>query len=260
MTRVGVCIGINYLGHKKGVLHGCINDATNLEAYLKSQRNFDDVTVMTDNIKNKGTPLFPTGQNIIQQLYQLAIRTHQETVEEIWISYSGHGAQIRDRNGDEEDGLDETILPVDYQTRGVLTDDLLFHVLNMVHKSTRCMVLMDCCHSGTALDLAYKLVERQCQHTPVGKTLRSNVIMISGCKDTQTSADIQGEGAMTRAFLDTMDTFDNVLTLRGLVLGMRAHIRQRGLTQVPQMCMSRHQAPNRLVSSVGRSEDPAFLG
>lgn len=37
---------------------------------------------------------------------------------------SGHGAQIRDIDGDEIDGLDEVIYPVDYETAGHIVDDV----------------------------------------------------------------------------------------------------------------------------------------
>ncbi|KAK2467493.1 hypothetical protein APHAL10511_000348 [Amanita phalloides] len=37
--------------------------------------------------------------------------------------YSGHGGQTRDLDGDESDGLDEVIYPVDYQENGRIVDD-----------------------------------------------------------------------------------------------------------------------------------------
>ena len=37
---------------------------------------------------------------------------------------SGHGGQQADRDGDEIDGLDETIFPSDWKTAGVITDDV----------------------------------------------------------------------------------------------------------------------------------------
>ena len=35
-----------------------------------------------------------------------------------YLSYIGHGGQVKDRTGDEKDGMDETLVPVDYQTAG----------------------------------------------------------------------------------------------------------------------------------------------
>jgi hypothetical protein len=36
---------------------------------------------------------------------------------------SGHGAQIKDKVGDEIDGFDEVVFPLDYKSAGHLTDD-----------------------------------------------------------------------------------------------------------------------------------------
>lgn len=37
---------------------------------------------------------------------------------------SGHGGQVKDRNGDEKDGYDEVIFPLDYQRAGYIVDDV----------------------------------------------------------------------------------------------------------------------------------------
>lgn len=36
---------------------------------------------------------------------------------------TGHGGSVRDASGDEADSLDETMVPVDYQQTGQITDD-----------------------------------------------------------------------------------------------------------------------------------------
>ena len=259
--QVAICIGVNYQTHAHGRLEGCVNDAKNLSTFLREHRGFDTVAVMTDEPANIRTSMYPTAQNIVMQLYQLALRTHREHVSDVWISFSGHGIQVRDASGDEADGRDECIVPVDYMQSGVVSDDLLRHVLNMMHPRTRCMVLMDCCHSGTSLDLIYHLDDAyNCERVDdehVRDALQPDVIMISGCKDAQTSADIQQEGAMTRAFLDTLHNFGYCLTLKGLLYGMRSHIRQRGLEQIPQITMSRARSPMSMAIDLRTSTDSA---
>jgi metacaspase-1 len=42
-----------------------------------------------------------------------------------FFHYSGHGGQVKDDAGDEEDGFDETIMPVDFKTKGQIIDDEL---------------------------------------------------------------------------------------------------------------------------------------
>merc|ERR1719378_1580738 len=78
--------------------------------------------------------------------------------DELFLHYSGHGGQQEDKTGDEADGKDETILPCDFQTAGQITDDDLHHlVVDSLPQGSRMWVIMDCCHSGTALDLQYKM-------------------------------------------------------------------------------------------------------
>ena len=44
--------------------------------------------------------------------------------DSLFFHYSGHGSQVKDKDGDEIDGLDETILPVDFQKSGMIIDDV----------------------------------------------------------------------------------------------------------------------------------------
>ncbi len=62
-----------------------------------------------------------------------------------FISYSGHGGQVPDTNGDEEDQKDETWCLYD----GQLIDDELYVELSGFAEGVRVLVLSDSCHSGT---------------------------------------------------------------------------------------------------------------
>jgi len=60
--------------------------------------------------------------------------------------------------GDEDDGYDETLIPVDFKSAGQIVDDEVFaKLVKPMKKDVRVTVLMDCCHSGTALDLPYEM-------------------------------------------------------------------------------------------------------
>lgn len=68
----------------------------------------------------------------------------------------GHGGSLPDDNGDEEDGKDETLIPVDFQQTGQIRDDeLLEKFIVPMAEDVTVTCLMDCCHSGTVLDLPY---------------------------------------------------------------------------------------------------------
>ncbi|WP_418317014.1 caspase family protein [Piscinibacter sakaiensis] len=61
------------------------------------------------------------------------------------LTYAGHGGQVRDVDGDEVDGQDETWCLFD----GQLVDDELYYELSRFAAGTRIVVVSDSCHSGT---------------------------------------------------------------------------------------------------------------
>lgn len=71
--------------------------------------------------------------------------------------YSGHGSQVKDENGDEADGLDETLCPYDfaftdgYNGKNAFVDDEIQTVLAEKAKNREFVAVYDCCHSGTGL-------------------------------------------------------------------------------------------------------------
>ena len=74
------------------------------------------------------------------------------------IKNTGHGGYVRDDDwGEEADGYDETLVPVDYATAGQIRDDDLYSSLVCALPEGVTMVsVMDCCHSATVLDLPYQ--------------------------------------------------------------------------------------------------------
>ena len=62
-----------------------------------------------------------------------------------FLTYSGHGGQVPDKNDDEPDAQDETWCLYD----GELIDDELYTELGRFEPGVRIFVLSDSCHSGT---------------------------------------------------------------------------------------------------------------
>ncbi|GJJ68521.1 metacaspase-1 [Entomortierella parvispora] len=244
--RRALLIGINYTG-MANPLHGCVNDTAVMKNFLLGV-GFEDenIRILTDDQHN--TPWMPTRQNIFDSLSWL-IRDAKKN-DSYFLHYSGHGGQVEDLDGDETDGMDNCIFPLDHQQSGVIIDDELHNVLvKALPPGVRLTVVFDCCHSGSALDLPYmyastgyirgsnalqnlghELVEgnfdaealKELQHKwqilqeeekefarqVKLKAADADVIMFSGCKDDQTSADVSitrggntsSNGAMTYAF------------------------------------------------------------
>ena len=72
--------------------------------------------------------------------------------------FSGHGVQKLESNGDEADGYDEALCPVDFEDPrgGVILDDKInTTIVRPLGRGVKLHAIMDTCHSGTILDLPY---------------------------------------------------------------------------------------------------------
>lgn len=151
-TKRAVLVGINYRG-QDGELSGCQNDALNMKKYLMQVHGFQEhnMTVLLDDGRHRS----PTKANILNA-YRELVRVSQPG-DTVFCHYSGHGGRVRDVSGDEDDGYDETLIPLDYDRCGHILDDDLFKILvKPMPKGVLMTCLMDCCHSGTVLDLPYR--------------------------------------------------------------------------------------------------------
>ena len=74
----------------------------------------------------------------------------------ISLFYSGHGSQVPDGDGDELDGYDESLCPVDYQTRGKILDvEINATIVRPLPHGVKLHAIIDTCSSGTMLDLPF---------------------------------------------------------------------------------------------------------
>jgi len=237
--NIALLIGINYKG-TSSELNGCINDVVNTKQVLMEQYHFEEknISMLTDDTEKK-----PTSRNIIQGLYHLAFQTYKEDIKQVWISYSGHGSYITDYSSDEDDGKDECLVPLDYSTAGLITDDSLHHILGNFNPKTKVLFIIDACHSETILDLPYRYVAGSKNVIENHSSqLKGQIVMLSGCRDDQTSADAynienshQYSGAMTSALLSTLKKFHYTVRCWSLLKEMRLFLASRDYSQVPQL-------------------------
>ena len=149
--RRALFVGINYFG-QKGELRGCINDVENISDFLTENYDIDEFLVLTDDQKDPKS--IPTRANILNAFRWL--REGAKAGDSLIFHYSGHGGSVKDLDGDEEDGMDETLCPVDYQKAGIILDDEIHAVLcRGLPRGVRLTAIMDCCHSESMLDLPY---------------------------------------------------------------------------------------------------------
>ncbi|KAF8924190.1 Ca(2+)-dependent cysteine protease [Dissophora ornata] len=146
-------VGINYFG-QQNELRGCINDVKNIKNFVIQNFGFKEEDTITLTDDQKDSTRVPTHANILAAMQWLVHGASPN--DSFFFHYSGHGGQVADQDGDEDDGYDETIYPVDHEEAGVIIDDTMHEI--MVHPlpaGCRLTAIMDCCHSGSALDLPY---------------------------------------------------------------------------------------------------------
>jgi len=239
MTRKCLLIGINYKG-TGSELSGCINDIQLVSEYLSNHgyEAKNQVFLRDDQEDHK-----PTRARILKEL--TAILDKSTDIDKIIIEYSGHGGSVTDLNGDEDDGKDECLFPIDFDEDGVIVDDDLHALIQKhCHDKTQVTILIDACHSGTMLDLPVNYVYDERTQVMKSKKVVSvekrdlDVMLISGCLDTQTSADAwfdkKANGAMSKAFHHCLTKYPD-LSARDLVKKMNITLTKWGYPQRPQL-------------------------
>ncbi|MGZ8736273.1 MAG: peptidoglycan-binding protein [Nocardioides sp.] len=276
MTGYSLHIGLNHVdpaayGGWDGALSGCINDANSMRS-LAAQQMFNATQLIDGQA---------TSQAVIGEIALLA---QQAVAGDIClITYSGHGGQVDDQNGDEPDLRDETWVLYDRQ----VVDDELFQMWSQFAAGVRLLVLSDSCHSGTVArnmiatagrnrmasytrevaELATVTavtpkhmpydVQRRDNDTRRGtyqfvqalsgaretSTLAASLILISGCQDNQLSYDGPVNGQFTGTLLQVWGS--------GTFHGDYSSFHSQILAQMPP-----DQSPN--LFTVG-TPNPAFM-
>jgi len=206
----------------------------------------------------------PTRQNILAALSWLV--QGAKSGDHLAFHFSGHGGQVNDISGDEKDGKDECIFPADFKKAGAIIDDEIYKILVQgLPAGCHLFAIMDCCHSGTGMDLPFEYKELGTvppAPTP-SSTLsakvtinnfvsrkkkvedsdpRGDVILISGCKDEETSTDAvlagKASGAMTYALIRALQAKTEPITYGDMLKEMRTILKQGRFSQAPQLSAS----------------------
>lgn len=265
--KKAVLIGINYEG-TSAQLRGCVNDVKRMKGMLKQQYGFQerDLQILTDE-RGGNSSTMPTRSNILKAARWLVQGVEPGDV--LFFHFSGHGAQQEDPRYSEEDGMDETILPVDFQYSGHIVDDDLFDIICATLPSgAKLTAVMDCCHSGTGLDLpfTYDTYGRNWIEDDNPCHSEGDVQLFSGCEDDQTSADASSlygaaAGAMTTAFCDVLES-NPAPTYPQLLQSLHGKLQSRGFSQRPQLTASQRFDVNQSfeICAAGRPNQNQTVG
>jgi hypothetical protein len=212
-----------HYGGWSGVLNACEADAHDMADIAKSA-GFAVKTLLTQAA---------TRSNVIKEITNAAKSLKAGDI--FLLSYSGHGGQLPDLNGDEDDGQDETWCLYD----GELVDDEIYALLAKFAAGVRIVVFSDSCHSGTVLKAAFypptaparaadgtsgevryrnmpteaalrTYRDNKAFYDPILKdarlkesrdAIKASAILISGCQDNQLSQDGTFNGLFTGTML-----------------------------------------------------------
>lgn len=267
MAKRALLIGINKYQIPGADLRGCVNDVKDLASALVEFYGFKkkDITQLLDG---------DATQKAMKAGITKLVREAKKG-DVIVLHYSGHGSNVPDdaKNRDEADGRDEILCPTDLNWDDPLRDDWLRQTFDKLPTGVNFTIIMDCCHSGTntrAIEPPDVKVKQRYLPSPwnlaavesgrsvpnkVTRGLRRSVrssrktkdivnaklpeVLITGCRDTQTSADafINGRfnGALTFALVDAIRKGKGRLTYKQLHDRATTVLKARKFDQVPQL-------------------------
>ena len=139
-----VLVGIDeYESPDVSPLQGCVNDVALVRSLLKQYFDVpnEDIRVVVNRRATKAA--------ILHRLRDMI--ACGEPGDVLVFYYSGHGSQVRDRNGDElTDGLDEIICPydMDWDRRTYILDDDLDEIFAELPPDVLLEAFFDCCFWG----------------------------------------------------------------------------------------------------------------
>jgi hypothetical protein len=265
MAKRALLIGINKYQIPGADLRGCVNDVKDLSDALIECHGFKkkDIAMLLDGAATQKA--MKTG---IKSLLKGAKKG-----DVLVLHYSGHGSNVPDDGTDEADGRDETLCPTDLNWDDPMRDDWLRETFDTLSAGVSLTVIMDCCHSGTntrailppdakvlsrylpspfaigaaesGRSLPRKVTSSLRRSAPSARKGKDIVnadlpeVLITGCRDTQTSADafINGRynGALTFGLVEAIKKGKGRLTYRELHDRASAVLKAKKFEQVPQL-------------------------
>ena len=230
LCLVCLIISVANAQRKRAFLVGISHYDTAMTGYQWNDINgVEDINLLSPILTKQGfilTTLLDsqaTYDNITTQLTQFIRKTKKGDI--VYLHFSTHGQPVEDLNGDEEDGWDEAIVPIDaykiykkgvYEGKRHLLDDQLNGFVKQlrgrVGKTGFLYVVIDACHAGTSS----RANDETVRGTKVGFTYNnkvfkpsmqnnshykieanpqlSNVLFVEACRPDQVNTEINVAG------------------------------------------------------------------
>ncbi|CAH1426183.1 unnamed protein product [Lactuca virosa] len=235
--KKAVLCGLTYKGHPKSLAASKNNVKSMHQLLVKLGFPNGSIRILTE--EEPDPTRTPTRHNILMAMEWLTKDCCSG--DSLVFYYAGHGSHVPDNNGDEKDGYDEALCPVDYKQSGkILDDEINAAIVAPLPHGVILHSIMDTCFSGTLLDLPflceidrggfYKWDKHHPSHaSSYGGTRGGKAICISACDDHQNSADTSAFtgnaiGALTYSFIQAVQSA-RTLTYGDLLDNMRKVVR-----------------------------------
>ena len=237
VRKLLLIIGLIFMGliagnaqRKRAFMVGISHYDTALTGYQWNNINgVEDCNLLSPILKKQGFYLTTildeqaTYQNITNQLSTFTNQTKKGDI--VYLHFSAHGQPVEDLNGDEEDGWDEAIVPIDayknykkgvYEGKKHLLDDQLNTYIKKLRTKIGTAgflyVVIDACHSGTSSrandetirgtkvgftynNKVFKPSTQKKSHYKVEATPKmSHVMYLEACRPDQVNMEIKVDG------------------------------------------------------------------
>lgn len=207
-------------------LFGCENDATFMRD-IAAQSKFETHMLLGE---------MATRNNFLEKLNDAAARLN--SYDTFLVTYAGHGTQVRDLDGDEEDDrADEVLCLYD----GLLFDDEIKAAWAKFKPNVQIVFLVDACHSGSmsfsdgsvpppvefvrsrnfdGAGMDNNIVDNQMEfYEPILNTISTtslkdisaSILQIAACQDYETSQESDEHGILTHA-IKTIKQWNAIFT------------------------------------------------
>lgn len=255
-NKLALLVGIDdYISVKVRDLKGCVNDVKDLKQLLINNFGFANNNILT--LTNKEA----THKGIISAFRKHLIQ--KATAGTIVVfHYSGHGSQMKDaEGGDEEyDHKDETIVPHDSRTPGKfdIRDDELNGLFTELTKKTKHVTfILDSCHSGSGIrgtgvprrvseDLRKPPPDAPWEISTRGtagfdsRFENLNYVLISGCQAEEVSFETRKNGVPRGVFTyylvkEIREALKEGITYQDVMDQVKADVSRDNNTQHPQI-------------------------
>lgn len=212
---------------KRAFMVGISHYDTALTGYQWNNINgVEDINLLSPILKKQGfylttlTDEQATYKNITSQMSQFISKTQKGDI--VYIHFSTHGQPVEDIDGDEADGWDEAIVPIDayklykkgvYEGKNHLIDDQLNQYIKKLREkigtSGFLYVVIDACHAGTSSrandenvrgtkvgftynNKVFKPSTNKKSHYQIGASSKmANVLFIEACRPDQVNMEIK---------------------------------------------------------------------